>query len=146
MPVFWIGFNLAMFPGAALARRFGTVRVVAVAAALGTAGEFMAAHAPSLEVLIGAQLAAGGAWGCVLMAGFAAAVEFGRSGREGWALGLLFAALAAATLVRMGAVVAGLNQAREFAAALAVAPVILWCAACLLLAWLALRTPPRSPV
>jgi hypothetical protein len=80
------------------------------------------------------------------MAGFAAAVEFGRSGREGWALGLLFAALAAATLARMGAVVAGLNQAREFAAALAVAPVVLWCAATALLAWLALRTPPRAPV
>ena len=146
MPVFWIGFNLAMFPGAALARHFGTVRVVAVAAALGTAGEFVAAQAPSLEMLIGAQLAAGGAWGCVLMAGFAAAVEFGRSGREGWALGLLFAALAAATLARMGAVVASLNQAREFAAVLAVAPVVLWCAATALLAWLALRTPPRAPV
>lgn len=146
MPVFWIGFNLAMFPGAALAKRFGTLRVVVAAAALGAAGEFVAAHAPSLEVLIGAQLAAGGAWGCVLMAGFSAAVEFGRSGREGWALGLLFAALAAAALVRMGAVAAGLSQARELAAVLAIAPVILWCAAAALLAWVALRSPPRAPL
>ena len=139
LPVFWIGFNLAMFPGAALAKRFGTVRVVAVAAALGAAGEYAAAEAPALELLIAGQLVAGGAWGCVLMAGFSAAVEFGRTGREGWALGLFFAALAAATLARMGAVLAGVNQAPELATVLAAAPAVLWCAATALLAWLALN-------
>ena len=141
MPVYWIGFNLAMFPGAALARRYGTVPIVAAAAALGAAGEWVAAESPTLDVLIGAQLVAGGAWGCVLMAGFSAAVEFGRTGREGWALGLLFAALAAATLTRLGVVAAGLDPSREFAALLAMAPVILWSAACLLLLWLALKVP-----
>src|SRR5688572_5052560 len=29
MPVFWIGFNVTMFPGAALAKRYGTLPVVA---------------------------------------------------------------------------------------------------------------------
>jgi len=145
MPVFWIGFNLAMFPGAALARRFGTLLVVAAAAGLGAAGELIAAQAPSIEVLIGAQLIAGGAWGCVLMAGYSAALEFGRSGREGWAIGLLFAALAAATLARMGAMLAGLNQARELAAVWALAPAVLWCVACLLLAWLVRRHPRVRP-
>lgn len=146
LPVFWIGFNLAMFPGAALARRFGALRVAAAAAALGAASEFLAAQASSLEVLIGAQFVVGGAWGCVLMAGFSAALEFGRSGREGWALGLLFAALAAATLARMGAVAAGVHQVRELASALALAPAILWCVACVILVLLAARTPARAPI
>jgi MFS family permease len=143
--VIWIGFNLAMFPGAALAQRFGTLPVVAAAAGLGAIGEFIAAQAPSIEVLVGAQLLAGGAWGCVLMAGYSAAVEFGRTGREGWALGLLFAALAAAALARMGAVLAGLDRAGELAAALAVAPSVLWCVACLLLIWLVHRNLHESP-
>ena len=34
MPVFWIGFNLAMFPGAALAKRYGALPVVAALPAL----------------------------------------------------------------------------------------------------------------
>jgi hypothetical protein len=145
MPVYWIGFNLAMFPGAALARRYGTVPVVAAAAALGGVGEWAAAAAPTLDILVAAQLAAGGAWGCVLMAGFSAAVEFGRAGREGWALGLFFAALAAAALARMAVVAAGLHPSNEFAGILAIAPAALWCAACLMLAWLALKVP-RSAV
>jgi hypothetical protein len=143
MPVYWIGFNLAMFPGAALARRYGTVPVVAAAAALGAAGEWVAVAAPTLDVLIGAQLVAGGAWGCVLMAGFSAAVEFGRTGREGWALGLLFAALAAATLARMAVVAAGMHPSDEFAAQLALAPVVLWSIACLMLTALVLKRWPR---
>jgi hypothetical protein len=145
MPVFWIGFGLAMFPGAALAGRFGAVPVTAAAAALGAAGEFVATQAPSLEALIGAQLAAGGAWGCVLMAAFAAAVEFGRSGREGRALGLLFAGLAVAALMRMAAVVAGLNQSPEFSSAMAVTPALLWCVATVLLGWVALGKRPAAP-
>jgi hypothetical protein len=137
MPLYWIGFNVAMFPGAALARRRGTLPVIAAAAAFGAAGEWVAAQAPTLDILITAQLVAGGAWGCVLMAGFSAAVEFGRTGREGWVLGLLFAALAAATLARMAVVAAGLHASSELAAMLAPAPVVLWGAACIMLARLA---------
>ena len=145
MPVFWIGFNLAMFPGAALARRHGTLPVIASASALGTVAEFMATQVASLEGLIAAQLIAGGAWGCALMAGFSAAAEFGRAGREGLILGLLFAALAVATLARMGVALAGLNQSPEFAAVLTFAPAALWCAACVLLTTLAVGARKALP-
>jgi hypothetical protein len=128
MPVFWIGFNVAMFPGAALAKRHGALPVMAAAAVAGAAGVLGSAYAGSLETLLAAQALAGGAWGCILMAGFAAALEFGRSGREGCALGLLFAALALATLGRMALVAGGMNQLPGVGPALTHAPFVLWCA------------------
>ncbi|HKA46266.1 MAG TPA: MFS transporter [Burkholderiales bacterium] len=128
MPVFWIGFNLAMFPGAALAKRHGTLPVIAGAALIGAAAVLESVLAPSLDVLLGAQLLAGGAWGCMLMASLAAALEFGRTGREGLALGLLFAVLALATLARMAAVAGQINRLPDLVPALNLAPFVLWCA------------------
>ena len=55
--------------------------------------------APGLEVLVAAQLLAGGAWGCVLVASFTGAIQIGRTGREGLALGTFFAILAAGFFV-----------------------------------------------
>jgi MFS family permease len=126
LPVFWIGFNVAMFPGAALARRFGTLPVIAVAAALGAGGAAVSLQAHNIDILIAGQVVAGGAWGCIMMAGFSAALAFGRTGREGTALGLLFGMLAIATLSRMGAVAAQLNQTPDYAVLLAWGPVALW--------------------
>lgn len=126
LPVFWIGFNVAMFPGAALAKRFGTLPVIAIAAALGAGGAAVSVHAQNVDILIAAQLLAGGAWGCIMMAGFSAALAFGRTGREGTALGLLFGMLAVATFSRMGVVAAQLNKMPDYAALLAWGPVALW--------------------
>ena len=128
MPVFWVGFNLAMFPGAALAKRYGALHVTAAAALAGAAGALASALAGSLDVLLAAQLLAGGAWGCLLMAGFAAALESGRTGREGFALGLLFSTLAVATLARMVAAAAQIDKSPDLAPALSFAPFVLWCA------------------
>jgi hypothetical protein len=144
MPVFWIGFNLAMFPGSALTKRHGALPVMAAAALAGAGGMLASALAGSLEVLLAAQLLAGGAWGCILMAGFTAVLGFGRTGREGYALGLLFAALAAATLARLAAVAGGLNQQSALAPALAYGPFVLWCAGAALLAAL-MRKRPGDP-
>ncbi len=126
LPVFWIGFNVAMFPGAALAKRFGTLPVIAVAAVLGAGGAAVSVHAQNIDILIAAQLVAGGAWGCIMMAGFSAALAFGRTGREGTALGLLFGMLAIATFSRMGVVAAQLNKTPDYAVLLAWGPVALW--------------------
>ena len=126
LPVFWIGFNVAMFPGAALARRFGTLPVIAVAAVLGAGGAAVSVQAQHIDILIAGQALAGGAWGCIMMAGFSAALAFGRTGREGTALGLLFGMLAVATFSRMGAVAAQLNKAPDYASLLAWGPVALW--------------------
>ena len=137
MPVFWVGFNLAMFPGAALARRHGTLPVIAAAALAGAAAALASAHARDLDFLIAAQLVAGGAWGCIMMASFSAALEFGRAGREGLAVGLLFAALAGATLVRIVAVLADLPRQPGLAPVLEWTPIALWLGGGLLFAALA---------
>jgi hypothetical protein len=144
MPVFWIGFNLAMFPGAALARRHGTLSVIAGAALIGAAGALGSAVAGSLDTLIAAQLLAGGAWGCILMASFAAALEIGRTGREGLALGMVFAALALATIARMGVVAGQLNALPGLAPVLGLAPFVLWFAGAAVFAVLARRAPRHS--
>lgn len=141
MPIFWIGFNVAMFPGAALARRYGTLPVITLAALIGAAGMLLAANARSLDWLIVGQIMAGGAWGCVMMASFSAALEFGRTGREGLALGLLFAMLAIATLARMATVAGQLNRVPDYAPVLTWVPIVLWFAGGALFMALALTRP-----
>lgn len=137
MPVFWIGFAVAMVPGSALCQRFGTLQVMAMSAALGALGAFAAAVAGSLELLIAAQGAAGGAWGSMLMCAFTAATAAGRSGREGFRLGLMFAVLAAATLGRIATVFSGAPRQTDLAAVFSWAPVMCWLAGAALLGALA---------
>ena len=137
MPVFWIGFGVAMMPGSALCKRFGTYQVMAVSAVLGALGAYAAASAGSLDMLIAAQVVTGGAWGSMLMCGFSAAVAAGRTGREGLSLGLLFAVLAAATLSRIVTVVAGLPKQAEYAALFAWAPALCWVVGAILVGTLA---------
>ncbi|HLY58679.1 MAG TPA: hypothetical protein VKS60_24160, partial [Stellaceae bacterium] len=113
MPVFWIGFNLLMFPGAALARRLGALPVMAGAAALGVAGMAAAGLAGNLPVLVAAQFVAGGAWGGALMAGFAGSMGFGHTGREGLMVGALSSLLAVAALLRIATAAAGAGAAAD---------------------------------
>ncbi len=141
MPVFWVGFGVLMMPGSSLCKRFGTIRVMAVSALIGASGAYLAANAGSLDMLIAAQLVAGGAWGSMLMCGFTASMDAGRSGREGLALGLLFAALAVATLSRIATVLAGIPKQSEYAALLPVAPVVCWLAGALVIGLLPKRKP-----
>lgn len=139
MPVFWIGFGVAMMPGSSLCKRFGTYRVMAASALLGSAGAYASASASSLDMLIAAQVIAGGTWGSMLMCGFTAAVAAGRTGREGLSLGMLFAVLAAATLSRIVAVVAGLPRQTEYTTLFTWAPAFCWVLGALLVGSLALR-------
>ena len=139
MPVFWVGFGVAMMPGSALCKRYGTYHVMAVSAVLGALGAFAAAYASSLDMLIAAQVVTGGAWGSMLMCGFTAAMAAGRSGREGLALGLLFAVLAAATLSRIATVLSGAPRQAHYAAIFSWAPTVCWLAGALLVGVLAFR-------
>ena len=139
MPLFWVGFGVLMMPGSSLCKRFGTLHVMVISAVLGAVGAYLAANAGSLDMLIAAQLVAGGAWGSMLMCGFTAAMAAGRSGREGLALGLLFAALAFATLSRIGTVLAGGPKQSAYAPLLAMAPVVCWLAGALVIGLLAMR-------
>ena len=126
LPVFWIGFNIAMFPASALVKRHGGIVVIGAAALLGAAAVVAAAYAVNLELLIAAQFVAGAAWGCVMMSAVAAAMAIGETGAEGRVIGLVFSALALATFARMAAVAGGLPGMPDYAALLSWAPVACW--------------------
>lgn len=104
MPLFWVGFNLAMLPASLLTRRWGGLPVMA-AAALGAAwASVLGWAAGGLALLVGAQVLAGACWAAVLMSAFSSALWFGHTGREGRLAGGLNAVLAAASLSRLGLV------------------------------------------
>ena len=135
MPVFWIGFNLLMFPAARLVKRLGATDAMALAAALGGLAMLAAALAPGLALLLAAQFLSGGCWGAASVAAYSAAVGLGRSGREGRFLGTLFAMLALATALRLAAAGSGMAQTHAFSAFQPWLPETLWlCGALLLLA------------
>lgn len=129
MPVFWIGFNIAMFPASVVARRSGGLIVMGVAGVLGAAAVLGAEMAASLNVMIAAQFIAGAAWGCMLMSAMSAALAVGDSGAEGKVVGLVFSALALATFARMAAVAGGLQTLPDYAPLLQWAPVACWAVA-----------------
>ena len=126
MPVFWIGFNIAMFPASAVVRRRGALIVMGTAGLLGALAVLGAERAGSLNTLIAAQFIAGAAWGCMLMSAISAALALGDSGAEGKVLGLVFSALALGTFARMAAVAGGLQKLPEYAPLLHWAPVACW--------------------
>lgn len=140
MPVFWVAFGLVMLPGAALCKRKGAMPVMAAAALCSAGSAIWAAQAGSLAGLIAAQLAAGAAWACTMVAVFSSAADLGRTGREGLALGSMFAMLSLATLLRLGVVLAGVPKNADLAPLLVWLPVLLWVLGGVVLASLAWRT------
>jgi MFS family permease len=126
MPVFWIGFNIAMFPASAVTRRRGGLIVMGAAGIAGAVAVLGAELAGNLNTLIAAQFLAGAAWGCMLMSAISAALAIGDSGAEGKVVGLVFSALALATFARMAAVAGGLQRLPEYAPLLHWSPVACW--------------------
>jgi MFS family permease len=137
MPMFWVGFNLSMFPAAVITNRLGGYRVMGGAALIG-ALSILAAHlAQGLELLVIAQFAAGAVWGAILMSAFTVAFAIGENGGEGRMSGLLFSALALATLARMATVATGFNTDAALKSVLQVLPMICWAVAGVTLLYLA---------
>ena len=137
MPVFWVGFNIAMFPATLLVKRWGAFGVMGVFGVIGAFAILAAEFATALNFLVVAQFAAGAAWGCILMSAFTAAFSTGENGNEGKMVGLLFSALAFATFLRMGVNWAGWHRNEEFAAVLKWAPTVCWSVAAVALLALA---------
>ena len=133
MPVFWIGFNLVMFPATLLVKRLGAAPAMALSAAAGALAILGSALAGGLPSLVAAQFAAGGCWGAASVAAYTAAVGYGRTGREGRFLGTLFAVLALAAFVRIGAYASDLVTAPQVKALLPWIPQAAWLAAALIL-------------
>jgi MFS family permease len=135
MPVFWIGFNLLMFPAARIVKRLGVAQAMALAAALGALAMLVSAFAPGLAVLVAGEFLAGGCWGAASVAAYSAAVALGRTGREGRFLGTLFAVLALAVAARIALAGSGMAQSHAFSVLQPWLPETLWlCGALLLLA------------
>lgn len=126
MPVFWIGFNIAMFPASIVVKHRGALIVMGAAGLLGALAILVAEAAGSLNVLIVAQFMAGAAWGCMLMSAVSAALAIGETGAEGKVTGLVFSALALATFSRMAAVAGGLQKLPDYAPLVYWAPVACW--------------------
>jgi hypothetical protein len=129
MPVFWIGFNIAMFPASVVVKRRGGLIVMGAAGLFGAVAVIAAELAGDLNMLIAAQFVAGAAWGCMLMSAISAALAIGETGAEGKVIGLVFSALALATFARMAAVAGGLQKLPEYAPLLHWAPVACWAVA-----------------
>jgi MFS family permease len=138
MPVFWIGFNISMFPAAAITNRLGGYAVMGGAALIGALAILAAHLAQGLDQLVVAQFAAGAAWGAILMSAFTVAFAIGENGGEGRMSGLLFSALALATLARMATVATGFNADPSLKAVLQWAPTLCWAAAGAALLYLAI--------
>ena len=126
VPVFWIGFNVGMFPISLLTKRWGGLPVMGAAGLLGAAAIVLMELSGTLEGAVTAQAMIGAAWGCILMSAFAAAAAIGSTGAEGKTTGVLFSALAAATFARMAATASGILTGPEAAALVHWTPIICW--------------------
>jgi MFS family permease len=134
MGLFWVGFSFAiMAPAVGALKRFSAPTMLVIGTAAGSLAMVSIPLASSLPMLIGAQLIAGAAWGLIIGYAFSAAIDAGRTGREGKFTGMVFAVLAAAALTRFAIVLAGVNKAPDIAPLFAWLPAISWSAALLLL-------------
>ena len=136
MGLFWAGFSIfVMAPGMGALKNASPPAMLLAATAGGALALALLPAAASLPALIAVQLAAGAAWGLITGYALSAAIDAGRTGREGRFTGLIFALLADAALTRFAIVVSGLNKAPDFAPWLVWLPAICWSAALALLAW-----------
>jgi hypothetical protein len=126
MPVFWIGFNIAMFPASVIVKHRGALLVMGVAGFLGATAVVVTEVTGALNVMIVAQFIAGAAWGCMMMSAVSAALWIGATGATGKVTGLVFSALALATCARMSAVAGGLQKLPDYAPLVHWAPVACW--------------------
>lgn len=142
-PVFWIGFNLGLWPAARAASHLGPWPVLAAAALLAAVAAALAPLAPTLAWLAVLQALAGLAWAALLAAGFDAALALGQPTAQGRACGALSSTLAGAALLRMGLVASGEVAALRANGATLMdgLPALLWALAAALLfaVWRAAR-------
>lgn len=143
-PVFWVGFNLGLWPASVATKRHGGIVVMGAAGVAAALAAALAVAAGSLGVLLAAQALAGLAWAAVLMSAFSAALALGHTGAEGRFSGALSSTLALSALLRMGLVAGGIAALpRDGALRTAVdwLPATLWLAAGLVLLGLWRRRP-----
>ncbi|MCE2915165.1 MAG: MFS transporter [Rubrivivax sp.] len=104
LPLFWVAFNLALWPASQLARWLSPLPAMTLGAVLAACGVALAVLANTATMLGLAQALAGIGWALLLCAAFAGALALGAGGREGLFNGALQATLALAALARLVAV------------------------------------------
>ncbi|MDO9315867.1 MAG: MFS transporter [Burkholderiaceae bacterium] len=109
-PVFWIGFNLGLWPASRATKRHGAMAVMGTAGLAAAAASACAAGAGTIGPLVAAQAIAGAAWAGLLMGAFSTALALGHTGAEGRFSGALSSTLALATLLRMALLASGLTS------------------------------------
>lgn len=83
IPIFWVGFHLALYPGVLLTKRFGPSAALATGAVIGAVGSLSASSAVTLGSLSADQIATGAGFGLFLMAGIPLASLLGAPNRVG---------------------------------------------------------------
>ena len=115
MPLFWVGFSVAMFPASQwlkrcayaedlLAQIAGATQAMWCAGLLGAAALVACVFAPTLALLIIFQVVAGAAWAVVMLAVFSAVSAMGKASapiKIGLWLGAALALMALATVGRI---------------------------------------------
>ncbi len=104
LPLFWVGFNLALWPVGAVTRRVGPWRAMALGALLAAGGSLAAALAGGLPPLLAAQAVAGAGWALLLCSALSGALALGQRTNPGLLSGALNAVLAGAALARIAVV------------------------------------------
>lgn len=105
MPVFWVGFNLALIPASRWLHRYGPGWMLRVCTVAGSAALLLCLYAPSLPLLVVGQCVAGACWGGVFVAGLSAVKLWpalkGMASGSGWAIGGWFCMLSLAAAGRI---------------------------------------------
>lgn len=141
IPVFWIGFNLGLWPASLASRRWGAVALMVAAALAAAAATLASGRMSTLAGLVACQAVAGAAWAGVLMGAFGTALSVGHTGLEGRLSGAVSSVLALAALARLATVSGGWHTDEGLRWLLGWLPVAGWLAAAALLAGLALALP-----
>lgn len=141
MPVFWVGFSIAVYPGARLLKSQGSLRVLAVSALFGAGASLACLVARELPLLVGLQAMAGAAWGMSFLSVLNLAGSNGHHGRESTFVGLVFAVLAVTSASRIGFNMANIQLDANTAQSLAAG---LWGAGAVLALYLAVMRNPSN--
>jgi MFS family permease len=128
MPIFWIGYALALFPVGLAAGRYGGLPVMGAAGLLGAAAVLAAVMVDNLDLMTLAHFVAGAAWAAMTTCAFSGAITIGETGAEGKLTGLVFSAMALATFARIGIVAAGWPKQPDDAPWLLWVTVLCWAA------------------
>lgn len=143
MPIFWIGFHLALTQAGRVTRAAGSTATLAIGCVFGALGATLTALAPGLTAAAAAQLIAGLGWGLALSAVFGLIGEFGRArNQHGGLTGILFAILALATFVRLGLSASGLARDAGWMPWILAFPVLAWLTVAVFAGLAARRTAP----